>query len=151
MAMPKSRDARLYYRCAEKRRVEASILIKAVQPTGAVYLAGYVVECTLKALNIETQPADQQAGRLEHLKKVGHNLTRLYELYFEDGGSRPPTDVMRAFQFVSQWSSEIRYNPKEVKLVEANRFLKAVDEVYRWTDGRLYSGSQPHGIRFGLR
>jgi hypothetical protein len=137
MAMPRSRDARLYYRCADKRRVEASILIRAAQPTGAVYLAGYVVECMLKALNIETQPDNLQGSRLEELKKVGHNLTRLLELYLEEGGSRPPANVVRAFTLVNDWSSEIRYDPREIMPAEADRFLKAVDEVYQWVDGRL--------------
>ena len=62
---------------ARQRRVEASILIQAAQPTGAVYLAGYVVECMLKALNLETQPGHLQGSRLEELKRIGHNLTRL--------------------------------------------------------------------------
>jgi HEPN domain len=137
MAMPRSKDARLYYRCADKRRVEASILIKAAQPTGAVYLAGYVVECMLKALNIEAQPGNLQGSRLEELKRIGHNLTRLLELYRQKGGSCPPPEVTRAFTLVGDWSSEIRYNPKEVDLVEAEEFLEAVDQIFRWADGRL--------------
>jgi HEPN domain-containing protein len=137
MEMPRSKNARLCYRCADKRRIEASILIKAAQPTGAVYLAGYVVECMLKALNIETQPDNLQGSRLEELKRIGHNLTKLLELYIRDGGSRPPANVVRAFTLVSDWASDIRYDPREVKPAEADRFLKAVDDVYRWVDGRL--------------
>ena len=137
MSVPKSRDARLYYRCADKRRVEANILVRAEQPTGAVYLAGYVVECMLKALILENRPSNQQAECLEELKKLGHNLTRLLELYVAEGGSRPPPEVARAFSLVSDWSSEIRYNPKELKALEAERFLRAVDLFYLWADGRL--------------
>jgi hypothetical protein len=137
MAVPKSRNARLYYRCAYKRRVEASILIKAAQPTGAVYLAGYVVEFMLKALNLEITPPNQQESLLEVLRRIGHDLTRLLELYQGKGGGRPPPSVVRAFALVSHWSSEMRYDPKEVKLPEAERFLRAVDEVYQWADGRL--------------
>jgi hypothetical protein len=137
MPMPRSKDARLYYRCADRRRVEASILIKAAQPTGAVYLAGYVVECMLKALIIETQPDNLRASRLEELKKIGHNLTRLLELYLKDGGSKPPSNVVRAFTLVSDWASDIRYDPTEIQPAKADRFIKAVDEVYRWVDGRL--------------
>lgn len=137
MAMPKSKDARLYYRCADKRRVEASILSKAAQPTGAVYLAGYVVECMLKVLIVETRTGIPQERLLEDLKKIGHNFTRLLELYLQGGGSRPPAGVVRAFTLVSDWSSEIRYDPKEVQPSEADKFLDAVDEGYRWADGRL--------------
>ena len=137
MAIPRSKDARLYYRCADRRRVEASILIKAAQPTGAVYLAGYVVECMLKAINIETQPESLQGSRIEELRRIGHDLTRLLELYRRESGSAPPNEIARAFTLVRDWSVEIRYDPKEVKSAEASRFLKAVDEVSQWVDGRL--------------
>jgi HEPN domain len=139
MAVPKSRHARRFYRCADLRRVEASILMKAEQeqPTGAVYLAGYVVELMLKALNLEATPAREQEPLLEILKRIGHNQTRLLELYLQKVGGRPPSEVVRAFTLVSDWSSEIRYDPKEVKCIEAERFLEAVDVVYRWADGRL--------------
>jgi hypothetical protein len=137
MACPNSKHARLYYRCADRRRVEANILLKADQPTGAVYLAGYVVELMLKALNLANTPANQQKRLLEDLKRIGHNIIRLWELYQLKGGNRPPPDVVQALTLVGDWSSEIRYDPKEVPLLEAQRFLRAVDVVYRWADGRL--------------
>jgi HEPN domain len=137
MAIPRSKDTRLYYRCADRRRTEASILIKAAQPTGAVYLAGYVVECMLKALNIEIQPDKLQDACMEEGKRIGHNLEGLLELYRRKSGHKPPTNIARAFTLVRDWSVEIRYDPKELKPSEASRFLKAVDDVYQWVDGRL--------------
>ena len=131
MARARSKDARLHYHCADMRRVEANILIKASQPTGAVYLAGYVVECMLKALNIESQPGTPPGSRMEELKRIGHNLTGLLDLYLQEGGSRPPGNVARAFTLASDRSSEIRYDLTVVKLAEAERFLKADDEFYR--------------------
>jgi len=136
MGVPKSKFARSFYRCADKRRVESRILFKADQPTGAVYLAGYVTELMLKALNLENTPANQQEALLDNLKRIGHSLTGLLELYYQKGGSRPPPDVTRAFTLVGDWTS-IRYDPKEVDPVDAERFLEAVDTVYRWVDGRL--------------
>jgi hypothetical protein len=137
MAIPRSKYARAFYRCADKRRVEASILFKADQFTGAVYLGGYVAEFILKALNLESTPANRQLDLMEELKRIGHNLTRLLELYQQKGGSRPPAVVARAFTLVGDWSSELRYDPKEVDPRDAERFLEAVDTVYRWADGRI--------------
>lgn len=137
MAIPKSKYARAFYRCADRRRDEARILFRADQPTGAVYLAGYFVEFMLKALVLENTPPSQQDKLREELKKTGHNLTALLEGYFKRGGSRPPPDVTRSFALVSDLSSEIRYDPREVDPGEAERFLEAVDNVYRWANGRL--------------
>ncbi len=137
MAMPNSDDARAFYRCAYLRRLEASILDKAGQPTGAVYLAGYVVELMLKALIVEGRPSTSRADAVAELKGMGHNLTRLTETYRREGGSRPPREVALALGLVGDaWDPAMRYNPRLVPASFANRFLKAVDAIYSWADGR---------------
>jgi len=50
MDIPASPEARLYYRSAFPRYEDAQILLRADRTTGAVYLAGYGIECILKAL-----------------------------------------------------------------------------------------------------
>jgi hypothetical protein len=50
MAIPSSSDARLYYRCAFQRYEEADGLFRAEYATGAVYLAGYGIECIPESL-----------------------------------------------------------------------------------------------------
>ncbi len=61
MAIPSSRDARLFYRCAFQRYEEAGVLLEAGYTTGAIYLAGYGIECILKSLVLMAVPADNQA------------------------------------------------------------------------------------------
>ena len=56
MAVPRGKEARLFYRCAKQRSGEARVLQAAFMPTGAVYLAGYSVECILKALIFSVVP-----------------------------------------------------------------------------------------------
>ena len=76
-------------------RLEATILLKALQPTGAVYLAGYVVECMLKSLMYRDAAyrSISEEDELEELKRIGHNLTRLYSSFTDiDGGSPPASD-----------------------------------------------------------
>ena len=63
MATPSSKESRLFYRCAKQRYEEAQILLEAGRPTGAVYLAGYGIECMLKALVISMVPARSSAWR----------------------------------------------------------------------------------------
>jgi len=55
MAVPSSIEARLFYR-ASQRFDEAQVLLEAVRTTGAVYLAGYGIECILKALILSVFP-----------------------------------------------------------------------------------------------
>jgi hypothetical protein len=137
MAIPRSKLARAFYRCADRRRVEARILFNADQPTGAVYLGGYVVEFMLKALILESSPAQQQDALLDELKRIGHDPTRLLEVVRQRGGTRPPAEVVRAFSLVASWSSEMRYDPSEIDADEAEGFLDAVAMISRWADGRM--------------
>ena len=50
MALPQAAEARLYYRAAKQRFDDSQLLLKWDRTTGAVYLAGYTVECFMKAL-----------------------------------------------------------------------------------------------------
>ncbi len=92
MGIPSSSDARLYYRCAFQRYEEAEILIRADKTTGAVYLAGYGIECILKALVLMAAPA---ANRSDMLKSFcgskAHEYEWLRSLYLTNNrrGFRP--------------------------------------------------------------
>jgi HEPN domain-containing protein len=61
MGLPHSRGARLFYRAALHRYDDAALLLEAGRTTGAVYLAGYTVECMLKALVLAGVPASFRA------------------------------------------------------------------------------------------
>ena len=56
MAIPRGPEARLFYRCAIQRHEESVVLLEAGYTTGALYLAGYSVECILKSLVLAGVP-----------------------------------------------------------------------------------------------
>lgn len=140
MTVPVSPHARLFYRCAFQRLYEARILQdRAEQSTiGAVYLAGYGVECILKALILNALPMVKQSEILRLFRgDRAHDFGWLRSLYLQQGGARFPPAVVRAFDLVSEWTTEIRYVPKHLKPAESERFIKAAGEIFYWADGRL--------------
>jgi HEPN domain len=138
MSVPRSRDARLFYRCADLRLVEARILRKADQTTGAVYLAGYGVECMLKALILEATRSNKREEMMASFRGMaGHNFDWLRNQYLLSGGIRFPPAVARAFTLVSDWSTELRYDPSSIDPEEADAFLDAADEIIKWADERI--------------
>ena len=138
MSIPKSPDARRYYRCADLRLIEARILRKADQTTGAVYLAGYGVECMLKSLILEILPANKRKGMLDSFRThLAHNFDWLRNQYRLNRGVPFPGNVARNFTLVSGWSTELRYNPSSIDPDEADIFLDAAEEIIRWADGRM--------------
>lgn len=138
MAIPNSSDARLYYRCAFRRYEEAEVLFKADYTTGAVYLAGYGIECILKALVLTAVSVGDRHDMLKSFRgNKAHDYEWLRSLYLMNGGSRLPRDVAQHFTLVNDWSTDLRYTPYSVRTVEAEAFLAAAVAIIRWADGRL--------------
>jgi HEPN domain-containing protein len=138
MAVPSSSDARLFYRCAFQRFEEAQVLFKANYNTGAVYLAGYGIECMLKALVIMAVPAVTRNQVLRSFRTArAHDYAWLRDMYLIRGGAKFPSQIARAFTLVNEWSTEIRYSPTSVRTEEAEAFLNSASVIIKWADGRL--------------
>ena len=138
MATPDSPDARLYYRCAFQRYEEAEVLFKAEFTTGAVYLAGYGIECILKALVLMAVPTGSRSDMLKSFRgSKAHEYEWLRSLYLTNRGARFPRDITQHFTLVNDWSTDLRYTPRSVRDDEAEAFLASAVAIIRWADGRL--------------
>ena len=138
MAIPRSADARLFYRCAILRFDEAEILLRAEHTTGAVYLAGYGVECMLKALVLSVVPLARTTAVLESFRgRRAHDYNWLLSQYRLIGGADTPREVTRAFTLVEGWSTDLRYVAGFKKERDARAFIKACKSIMSWVDGRF--------------
>ena len=138
MSIPGSTDARLFYRCARQRFDESKVLRKADQTTGAVYLAGYGIECMLKALILNLLPEMKQGEAiLEFRGSQAHDYHWLRKKYIQKGGSQISNELKHGFTLVFAWSTEMRYVPGTMKDTEADAFLKIAEDFFQWADGRL--------------
>ena len=140
MAIPGSSDARLYYRgCAFQRYEEAMVLFKADYTTGAVYLAGYGIECILKSLVLMAVPAATRPDMLKSFRgSKAHEYEWLRSIYLVHGGARGfHVRSTSTLLLVNDWSTDLRYTPRAVRTDEAEAFLVAAVAIIRWADGRL--------------
>jgi hypothetical protein len=138
MAMPGSSDARLYYRCVLRRCEEAEVLLRADYTTGAVYLAGYGIECILKALVLTAVSAGDRPDTLRSFRGTkAHEYEWLRSVYLTNGGPRFPREITQHFTLVSDWSTDLRYTPRSVRADEAEAFLASAVAIIKWADGRL--------------
>ena len=138
MAMPDSIEARMFYRCAKQRFDDGQILLRAAHTTGAVYMAGYGIECILKALILSVLAPAPRAEMLESFRGTkSHDYEWLRTRYFENGGPRYPGKIAEAFALVNGWSTEMRYLPGFIKTSEAEGFLAAAHNIIDWVGGRL--------------
>ena len=136
MAVPGDREARLFYRAAEERLAEAGVLLAAGHPTGAVYLAGYAVECGWKALLLASVPAGKRAAvRATFRGNAGHDLRGLRRRYAA-GNPPPPGEVQAALDITQDWETPLSYEPARYDRRDAAAFVAAARQIFDWIDGR---------------
>ncbi len=103
----------------------------------AMYLAGYTIECALKALILEITPAVDQTKTLAKISSGGkmHNMEVLGEILTKLG--RPiPLELLRRLRR-STWSPALRYESKRTDTGETRAFLKTAKAAYNWVENQL--------------
>ena len=138
MGMPRDIEARRYYRVAYQRLDEGFLILRQLEkPTIATYLTGYAVECILKALLIASTPPQGRAMVLRSFRGgAGHDLLGLAERVAQCGARMPP-DVRKQLVRVTLWSTDLRYEPGEIKSADARQFMAAAQTIVEWADGSM--------------
>lgn len=118
---------------------------------GAMYLAGYAVECPLKAYLIQQTNAPtlikaraalneqrqrQGAEPIENIARTAAGHQFYYPLNLTDLGSQPGYDSC-LWGRLSQWQSAWRYESDAVNRVEAERFVNDVENAAKWIGGKI--------------
>jgi HEPN domain-containing protein len=138
MGVPSSPEARRFYRCAIQRYEEARVLRKADLTTGAVYLAGYAIECILKALILDAVPRAKRAATLSSFRgNLAHDYEWLRSKYLSLGGANFPNEVTRSFALAADWTTELRYVPRGLGSADADAFLMAAETILEWAKRRF--------------
>jgi hypothetical protein len=126
----------VYKKAGEARFAEAESL-REQHPSGAIYLAGYLVECYLKwalcqrngVQHLQSLPDTRLSAVLTSGK--GHSLERLCTITKYDSHFLQDDVVRRAFQVASVWSPNVRYIESCGGRREAVQFLAAVRTLKR--------------------
>ncbi len=114
----------------------------------AKYLAGYVVECILKAYIISRIPGAMTLHTAcermqEHGMDVsnlssskGHNILFLLSLTDLEGNQLPET-IKHSLGICSRWKSTWRYSSEQVKHVDAVSFVTSAEKIYQFVRNRI--------------
>ena len=136
---------------AERRLADAKCLLEsgdAGRVNGAMYLAGFVIECLLKALLLERHPnlsrpldaaklsaLDRDVLALLYRHELDEMLAFLPEVEPKLRGVRTPdgTAVWVAFRAIcEEWTVYARYSTAIAKPEQGRRYVDTVDEVRKW-------------------
>lgn len=136
--MPSSLNARLFYRAANQRYEDALLLLQLKRTTGAVYLAGYSVECMLKALILESVPERQESLTLAKFRgQQAHEYEWLLRLYRSISNTNIPIALVPHWARMNTWSTSMRYQPGVLDEGDAEQFMASVEQIRMWVEGRL--------------
>ena len=135
---PGSIHVRHFSRAGQQRLLDAEFLLTVKRTTGAVYLAGYCVECMLKALILAETPIEQEQAVLARFRgRVGHDYESLKEQYETRSGRRLPRHITPDFAAVNEWATEMRYKPGTTNMKQSRAFLAAARRITQWARTRL--------------
>ncbi len=129
------------------RRADAQALLKAKRWRGAMYLAGYSIECLLKVklmqmyvcTNLrELEEELQRRGLLaEHVTIFTHQLEILIRLTNGLDRLRQNVQLWPSFNIVNRWIPAWRYNPDPSNRADAVDYVTAVDSIRGWINNNL--------------
>jgi len=128
LATPTTAEA--WLRVAQERAVDARTLYNQGRGVAAVYLAGYVVECALKAYL-------QRVGRgFPRSGPAGHDLRELWQACGFRLAALGDSQGNRTY-FVEQWHTGLRYNATLDTVLDAGVLVEGAVQLAGWVQSRL--------------
>ena len=134
----RNRDISRFGRAAKQRLTAAELLFNHGFRLEAIYIAGYAIECGLKALVLRRTPRGQHSSMLNKLTRVG---SKGHDFEYHRGIliQAPlhcvlPKKIIEALRTASSWSTDLRYETGFGNLRVARKFLDAAQDVVGWAE-----------------
>ena len=132
---------------SRQRLADAKALFNASRWRGAMYMAGYAVECLLKTKLMHIYDC-KNLRQLEDLllqRSILPTGRTVFTHQLEDLLSLTPgynrlmqnRDVWQMFRAANLWTPQWRYTAKQTTRQEANRFLILIENLMHWIDHNI--------------
>lgn len=136
-------EVRRFIRAADAHLDAATELLatcpeKATSTRGheVVYLSGYVVECSLKALVLSRYPESKHEETIGRFKsEFKHDLEKLKRELGKKKVEFPKKRNEDFNRIRPVWSSEMRYDVRAWHRDETERLFRAAEAIYNWVNG----------------
>ncbi len=132
----RTKDIRLFERIASQRLTAAGLLLHHDFFLESVYLAGYSVECAMKALILRRTPGSKHDDMMDRLTKVGakgHDFEYLKKV-LKDRHCAFPSEIAEHLQVVTWWSTDLRYQVGTVAPSDAEAFMDSAKKIWNWSE-----------------
>ena len=129
-------SAREFFKASKQRFTVAEWLMKEY-PLDALYIAGYSVECALKALIMHTTPTADQADTFAKITSSAkmHYPENLKDILKTKGCVIPFEYVKKLRRF--GWTTQLRYETGRRPPSEVRGYLRVAKNVIDWVQGEM--------------
>ncbi|NJL82146.1 MAG: HEPN domain-containing protein [Chloroflexaceae bacterium] len=115
---------------ANERAADAEAMTRTRgESTGCVYMAGYAIECSLKALLRRKNEPFPTSGR------SGHNLRELWEASFKLRDLYDPTGA-KSF-FIESWNTSLRYELTCCSKLKVGELVDGAKSLSGWIQTQI--------------
>ena len=123
-----------FLKAASQRLVAADVLLRHSKHVDGTYLAGYVVECSLKALVLSYIRASERSEFIrQHFRgQVAHDFQYLVFLLLLRGVNIPKPVRRALVQAKEIWSTDLRYHGGQGKAADAQFLRNAGEMILSW-------------------
>lgn len=132
---------------SRQRLADAKVLLNASRWRGAMYMAGYAVECLLKTRLMHIYDC-KNLRELEDLLRersilpgnrtvFTHQLEDLLRLTPGYNRLMRNHEMLPLFNKVNQWTPNWRYTSKSTNRREATEFMTSIESFMQWIDNNL--------------
>lgn len=130
-------SSRDFQRAARQRLETALLLYRNHHNLDAMYLAGYTVECSLKALILGLTPGPDRAAMFDRISRGNamhypENLSAILRTL----DKAIPLELVKKYRRFA-WSTDLRYESGRTPTGETGGFLRTAQQTYEWVEGEL--------------
>ena len=132
---------------SRQRLADAKALLNASRWRGAMYMAGYAVECLLKTKLMHIYDCKnlrqledlllQRSILPTHRTVFTHELEDLLKLAPGYNRLMRNREMLPLFNKVNQWTPNWRYTSKSTNRREATEFMTSIENFMRWVNNNL--------------
>jgi HEPN domain-containing protein len=121
-----------WFRASAQRLEAAHLLFRHAMYVDATYLAGYVVECSIKGFIVTRVPVQRRTRfvQTQFRSARAHDFEYLWKIARQLGATVPVRIVERVR--TSAWSTDLRYTSGLGDRDDASEVIEAGEEVLRW-------------------
>lgn len=131
--------AQKFFRAGKQRLEAAEVLYVSDKLLDSLYLVGYCVECSMKAMILSRITESRRASFVDQnfMGQRAHDFEFLRHLWKQHHCEPISADLRKAMRIFDGWSTSLRYDVGRRKIADVRAALDFAREFSSWVERRM--------------